>query len=164
MIQNPILKGFCPDPSIVGQGIITILPYRRLSSRPGVKLFHSKDLQNWTQIGAALTRKSQLDMIGDPTSGGVWAPCLSYDNGRFYLVFTDVKTKKGRFYNTHNYLVWTDDIRGEWSEPVYLNSIGFDPSLFHDNDGKKYLINMVNGFKGVLVQEIDPQTWELIGE
>ena len=51
-------------------------------------------------------------MIGDPTSGGVWAPCLSYDNGRFYLVFTDVKTKKGRFYNTHNYLVWTDDIRG----------------------------------------------------
>lgn len=164
MIQNPILKGFCPDPSIVRAGDDYYIAVSTFEWWPGVKLFHSKDLQNWTQIGAALTRKSQLDMIGDPTSGGVWAPCLSYDNGRFYLVFTDVKTKKGRFYNTHNYLVWTDDIRGEWSEPVYLNSIGFDPSLFHDNDGKKYLINMVNGFKGVLVQEIDPQTWELIGE
>lgn len=164
MIQNPILKGFCPDPSIVRAGEAYYIAVSTFEWWPGVKLFHSKDLQNWTQIGAALTRKSQLDMIGDPTSGGVWAPCLSYDNGRFYLVFTDVKTKKGRFYNTHNYLVWTDDIRGEWSEPVYLNSIGFDPSLFHDNDGKKYLINMVNGFKGVLVQEIDPQTWELIGE
>lgn len=164
MIQNPILKGFCPDPSIVRAGDAYYIAVSTFEWWPGVKLFHSKDLQNWTQIGAALTRKSQLDMIGDPTSGGVWAPCLSYDNGRFYLVFTDVKTKKGRFYNTHNYLVWTDDIRGEWSEPVYLNSIGFDPSLFHDNDGKKYLINMVNGFKGVLVQEIDPQTWELIGE
>ena len=164
MIQNPILKGFCPDPSIVRAGDDYYIAVSTFEWWPGVKLFHSKDLQNWTQIGAALTRKSQLDMIGDPTSGGVWAPCLSYDNGRFYLVFTDVKTKKGRFYNTHNYLVWTDDIRGEWSEPVYLNSIGFDPSLFHDNDGKKYLINMVNGFKGVLVQEIDPQTWELTGE
>ena len=164
MIQNPILKGFCPDPSIVRAGDDYYIAVSTFEWWPGVKLFHSKDLQNWTQIGAALTRKSQLDMIGDPTSGGVWAPCLSYDNGRFYLVFTDVKTKKGRFYNTHNYLVWTDDIRGEWSEPVYLNSIGFAPSLFHDNDGKKYLINMVNGFKGVLVQEIDPQTWELTGE
>lgn len=164
MIQNPILKGFCPDPSIVRAGDDYYIAVSTFEWWPGVKLFHSKDLQNWTQIGAALTRKSQLDMIGDPTSGGVWAPCLSYDNGRFYLVFTDVKTKKGRFYNTHNYLVWTDDIRGEWSEPVYLNSIGFDPSLFHDNDGKKYLLNMVNGFKGVLVQEIDPHNPLLTSE
>ena len=99
MIQNPILKGFCPDPSIVRAGDAYYIAVSTFEWWPGVKLFHSKDLQNWTQIGAALTRKSQLDMIGDPTSGGVWAPCLSSDTGRFYLVFTDVKTKKGRFYN-----------------------------------------------------------------
>ena len=164
MINNPILEVFCPDPSIVRVGNDYYIAVSTFEWWPGVKIFHSKDLQSWTQLGAALTRTSQLNMLGDPMSGGVWAPCLSYDNGRFYLLFTDVKTKKGRFYNTHNYLVWTDDIQGEWAEPVYLNSVGFDPSLFHDTDGRKYLINMVNGFKGVLVQELDPKTWKLIGE
>ena len=161
MIQNPVLRGFCPDPSIIRAGEDYYIAVSTFEWFPGVKIFHSRDLKNWEQIGAALTRTSQIDMKGNPTSGGVWAPCLTYDGTRFYLLFTDVKTKKGRFYNTHNYLIWTDDIRGEWSEPVYLNSIGFDPSLFHDTDGRKYLINMVNGFKGILVQEIDTDTWEL---
>ncbi|MBP3604796.1 MAG: glycoside hydrolase family 43 protein [Lachnospiraceae bacterium] len=164
MIQNPILKGFCPDPSIIRVGDDYYIATSTFEWWPGVKLFHSKDLQHWEQIASPLRRQSQLNMLGDPTSGGVWAPCLSYDGTYFYLVFTDVKTKKGRYYNTHNYIVYTDDIYGEWSEPVYLNSIGFDPSLFHDTDGKKYLINMVNGFKGILVQEIEPKTFKLIGE
>ena len=164
MIQNPVLRGFCPDPSIIRAGEDYYIAVSTFEWFPGVKIFHSRDLKNWEQVGAALTRPSQIDMKGDPTSGGVWAPCLTYDGSRFYLLFTDVKTKKGRYYNTHNYLIWTDDIRGEWSEPVYLNSIGFDPSLFHDADGRKYLINMVNGFKGVLVQELDPDTWKLVGE
>lgn len=164
MIQNPILTGFCPDPSIVRAGDDYYIATSTFEWWPGVKLFHSKDLQHWEQIPSPLRRQSQLNMIGDPTSGGVWAPCLSYDGTYFYLVFTDVKTKKGRYYNTHNYVVYTDDIYGEWSEPVYLNSIGFDPSLFHDTDGRKYLINMVNGFKGVLVQELEPETFLLKGE
>ena len=164
MIQNPVLRGFCPDPSIIRAGDDYYIAVSTFEWFPGVKIFHSKDLKEWKQIGAALTRISQIDMKGDPASGGVWAPCLSYDGSRFYLLFTDVKTKKGRFYNTHNYLIWTDDISGEWSEPVYLNSIGFDPSLFHDTDGRKYLINMVNGFKGILVQEIFADTWKLTGE
>lgn len=164
MIQNPILRGFCPDPSIIRVGMDYYIATSTFEWWPGVKLFHSTDLEHWEQITSPLQRKSQLDMIGNPTSGGVWAPCLSYDGTYFYLVYTDVKTKKGRFYNTHNYLIYTDDIYGEWSDPIYLNSVGFDPSLFHDTDGKKYLINMINGFKGILVQEIDPKTWKLIGE
>lgn len=166
MIQNPILRGFCPDPSIVRAGDDYYIATSTFEWWPGVKLFHSKDLEHWEQIPSPLRRVSQLDMTGDPTSGGVWAPCLSYDGRFFYLVYTDVKTKKGRFYNTHNYLVYTDNPYGEWSEPSYLNSIGFDPSLFHDNDGRKYLVNMVNGFKGILVQEIvqTNQGWQLIGE
>lgn len=164
MIQNPILTGFCPDPSIIRAGDDYYIAVSTFEWWPGVKLFHSGDLKNWEQIPSPLRRKSQLDLTGDPASGGVWAPCLSYDGTYYYLVYTDVKTKKGRFYNTHNYLVCTDDIYGEWSEPVYLNSIGFDPSLFHDRDGRKYLINMVNGFKGILVQEMDPETFALKGE
>lgn len=155
MIQNPVLRGFCPDPSIIRVGQEYYIATSTFEWWPGVRLFHSRDLRHWEQIPSPLRRKSQLDLVGDPPSGGVWAPCLSYDGSRFFLVYTDVKTKKGRFYNTHNYLVYTDDIYGDWSEPVYLNSIGFDPSLFHDGDGKKYLVNMVNGFKGILVQELD---------
>ena len=163
MIQNPILKGFCPDPSIIRVGEDYYIATSTFEWWPGVRLFHSRDLQHWEQIPSPLRRESQLNLIGDPTSGGVWAPCLSYDGERFFLIYTDVKTKKGRYYNTHNYLIYTDDIYGDWSEPVYLNSIGFDPSLFHDTDGRKYLVNMVNGFKGVLVQELD-QEFHLIGE
>jgi len=163
MIQNPILKGFCPDPSIIRVGQDYYIATSTFEWWPGVRLFHSRDLQHWEQIPSPLRRESQLNMVGDPMSGGVWAPCLSYDGKRFFLIYTDVKTKKGRYYNTHNYLVYTDDIYGDWSDPVFLNSIGFDPSLFHDTDGKKYLINMVNGFKGVLVQELD-ESFHLTGE
>lgn len=163
MIQNPILKGFCPDPSIIRAGQDYYIATSTFEWWPGVRLFHSTDLQHWEQIPSPLRRESQLNLIGDPTSGGVWAPCLSYDGKRYFLIFTDVKTKKKSYYNTHNYLVYTEDIYGEWSEPVYLNSIGFDPSLFHDTDGRKYLVNMVNGFKGVLVQELD-ENFHLIGE
>ena len=96
MIQNPILKGFCPDPSIIRVGDDYYIATSTFEWWPGVKLFHSKDLQHWEQIASPLRRQSQLNMLGDPTSGGVWAPCLSYDGTYFYLVFTDVKTKKGR--------------------------------------------------------------------
>lgn len=164
MIQNPILMGFCPDPSIVRAGEDYYIATSTFEWWPGVRLYHSRDLKHWEQITSPLNRTSQLNMIGNPTSGGVWAPDISYDGERFYLVFTDVKTKKGRYYNNHNYLVWSEDIMGPWSEPVYLNSTGFDPSLFHDTDGKKYLVNMRNGFKGVLVQEYDAVRQKLIGE
>ena len=147
MIQNPILKGFCPDPCIIRAGEDFYIAVSTFEWWPGVRIYHSKDLKHWEQIPSPLLRQSQLDMTGDPTSGGVWAPCLSYDGKKFWLVYTDVKTKKGMYYNTHNYLVWTEDIYGDWSEPVYLNSVGFDPSLFHDTDGKKYLINMLNGLR-----------------
>ena len=164
MIENPILRGFCPDPSIIRVDNDYYIATSTFEWWPGVKLLHSKDLKHWEQLPSPLTRLSQLNMLGDPASGGVWAPCLSYDKGIYYLVYTDVKTKKGRYYNNHNYIVQTDNILGEWSEPAYLNSTGFDPSLFHDSDGRKYLVNMRNGFKGILLQEYDPVYRRLVGE
>ncbi|MDY3919680.1 MAG: glycoside hydrolase family 43 protein [Candidatus Limivivens sp.] len=164
MLQNPILKGFCPDPSIIRVGEDYYIATSTFEWWPGVRLWHSKDLAHWEQLPSPLNRTSQLNMLGDPTSGGIWAPDISYDGQRFYLVFTDVKTKKGRYYNNHNYVVWADSINGPWSEPVYLNSTGFDPSMLHDTDGRKYLVNMRNGFRGVLVQEFDPESGKLVGE
>lgn len=108
-------------------------------------------------------------MMGVPDSGGVWAPCLSYCNGTFYLVYTIVWTKD-RLKDTHNYLVTCDQIEGEWSEPVYINSYGFDPSLFHDDDGKKWFVTMEtdfrinkNRFSGILLEEYNEEQKKCTG-
>ncbi|WP_214481919.1 glycoside hydrolase family 43 protein [Bacillus sp. SM2101] len=170
MITNPILKGFNPDPSILRVGEDYYIATSTFEWTPGVQIHHSKDLKNWSLLTHPLTRKSQLNMIGNPDSGGVWAPCLSYANGVFYLVYTNVKSLTGAYKDTHNYLITAKDIMGPWSEPVYLNSSGFDPSLFHDDDGKKWLLNMVwdhrqdkNPFHGIVMQQYSEQEQRLIG-
>lgn len=163
MVDNPILRGFVPDPSIIRNEGDYYIAASTFEWWPGVRLFHSRNLVDFEQIPSPLRRYSQLDLTGDAPSCGVWAPDLTFDGKRYFLTYTDVKTKK-YFYNTHNYLVYTDDIYGEWSEPVYLNSIGFDPSLLHDTDGTKYLVSMLNGFKGITVQKLDSETYEPVGE
>ena len=164
MIQNPILPGFCPDPSIIRVGNDYYIANSSFEWWPGVKIYHSKDLKHYEQLPSPLNRLSQLNMIGEGDSCGVWAPDISWNGEYFWLIYTDVKTRTGGLFNTHNYLVKSKDIRGGWSEPVYLNSSGFDPSVFHDTDGKMYIVNMINNFKGILVQEYDPVQECLVGE
>ncbi|WP_018750199.1 glycoside hydrolase family 43 protein [Paenibacillus sanguinis] len=169
-IVNPILRGFNPDPSIIRVGEDYYIATSTFEWYPGVQIHHSRDLKHWRLLTHPLTRSSQLDMLGNPSSGGVWAPCLSYSNGIYYLVYTDVKSHIGPFKDTHNYLVYASAIEGPWSEPVYLNSSGFDPSLFHDEDGRKWLLNMVwdhrkgrNHFGGIVIQEYDEEQRKLVG-
>src|SRR3954468_19193471 len=127
-IRNPVLRGFNPDPSILRVGDDYYIATSTFEWFPGVQIHHSKDLVHWRLLTHPLTRLSQLDMTGNPSSGGIWAPCLSYANGQFWLIYTDVKTWQGPFKDAHNYLVTAPDIMGPWSEPIYLNSSGFDPS------------------------------------
>ncbi|WP_082232989.1 glycoside hydrolase family 43 protein [Halobacillus massiliensis] len=169
-IVNPILPGYHPDPSIVRAGEDYYIAVSTFEWFPGVQIYHSRDLANWELIGYPLTRSSQLDMIGNINSGGVWAPCLSYSNGKFYLIYTDVKSRQGAFKDTHNYLVTADKIEGPWSEPIYLNSSGFDPSLYHEEDGTKWLVNMIwdhrkgrNSFGGIVLQEYSEAEKKLVG-
>lgn len=171
-IQNPVLRGFNPDPSIVRVGDDYYLATSTFEWWPGVRLHHSRDLVHWRLIGHALTRESQLNLRGIADSGGVWAPSLSYADGRFWLVYTNVRTcGMGRpFKDVGIYLSTAPDILGPWSEPLSLNSIGFDPSLFHDDDGRKWLVNMMwdfrpgkNRFAGIVLQEFDPQKGKLTG-
>lgn len=163
MIKNPVIRGFAPDPSALRIGSDFYIANSTFEWFPGVRLYHSKNLEEWTEIKPPLTRKSQLDMTGDPNSGGIWAPDISYKDGLFYLVYTDVKSKIATWYNVHNYTVWASSIEGPWSEPVYLNSSGFDPSFFHDDDGTSWLVNMREGFKGILVQQFDTDSKKLSG-
>lgn len=167
-IINPILPGFHPDPSIIRVGEDYYLAVSTFEWFPGVCIYHSTDLQNWELISRPLSRVSQLDMKGNDASGGIFAPCLSYDDGVFYLVYTNVRTHWYDFMDCHNYLVTTTDIRGEWSEPVYLHSLGFDPSLFHDEDGRKWLVSIIRHYRGeriqkIALQEYDPVSKCLIG-
>ncbi|WP_242155616.1 glycoside hydrolase family 43 protein [Aestuariivivens sediminis] len=168
-IQNPILKGFNPDPSICRVGDDYYIATSTFEWFPGVQIHHSKDLKNWELIARPLNRKSQLNMRGVPDSCGVWAPCLSYANNKFYLVYTNVKSFDGVWKDTPNYVVTADDIRGTWSDPIYLCSSGFDGSFFHDQD-KLWFVNMIvdhrNGklFGGVEMHEVDPQTLRLLNE
>ncbi|MEO6360583.1 MAG: glycoside hydrolase family 43 protein [Sphingomicrobium sp.] len=179
-IRNPILRGFNPDPSIVRVGEDYYIATSTFEWFPGVQIHHSRDLANWRLVDRPLTRPSQLDMRGNPDSCGVWAPDLTYAKGRFHLLYSDVK-RYGRttldgavgasLRDFHNYLVWSDSIGGPWSDPVYLNSSGFDPALFHDDDGRSWLLNMLwdhrpgrRRFAGVLAQEIDLESGRLLGD
>jgi xylan 1,4-beta-xylosidase len=171
MITNPILPGFNPDPSIVRVGQNYYIATSTFEWYPGVQIHHSTDLQNWRLVCRPLNRASLLDMRGNPDSCGVWAPCLSWHDGLFYLIYTDVKRFDGDYKDSHNYLTTCATIDGLWSERVFLNSSGFDPSLFHDEGGKKWLVNMVwdhrkgrNRFGGIYLQEYCPNKQKLVGD
>ncbi|MEH7475745.1 glycoside hydrolase family 43 protein, partial [Priestia megaterium] len=170
-ISNPILPGFNPDPSICRVGEDYYIAVSTFEWFPGVGIYHSKDLKNWRLASRPLNRLSQLNMTGNPDSGGIWAPAISYRDGQFWLIYTDVKVVEGQWKDCHNYLATCETIDGEWSDPIYLNSTGFDPSLFHDEDGKKYLVNMVwdhrignHHFYGISLQEYSVEEQKLIGK
>ncbi|WP_338533705.1 glycoside hydrolase family 43 protein [Paenibacillus peoriae] len=170
-IKNPILRGFNPDPSICRVGEDYYVATSTFEWFPGVQIYHSKDLVNWHLVARPLNRVSLIDMKGSPNSGGVWAPSLTYEDGMFWLVYSDVKVHEGKWKDVHNYLTTCETIDGEWSDRIYLNSSGFDPSLFHDEDGKKYVINLLwdhrfykYSFGGILSQEYSHEKNCLIGK
>ncbi|HEY0820044.1 MAG TPA: glycoside hydrolase family 43 protein [Rhizobacter sp.] len=161
-IQNPVLPGFHPDPAILRVGRDFYLATSTFEWWPGVRIHHSRDLVHWQHLSYALTRKSQLDMRGNPDSAGIWAPCLSHRDGTYYMVFTNVRSKLGAYKDTPNYVVTAPHPSGPWSEPVYLHSRGFDASMFHDDDGRSWVLSMQwdhrpghNAFHGILLQEYD---------
>ena len=170
-IQNPILTGFNPDASICKVGNDYYIATSTFEWFPGVRLYHSKDLKNWRLIGYPLSRLTQLDMEGNPDSGGVWAPCLSYSDGQFWLLYTDTKVVDAAWRAGRNYLVTAPSIEGPWSEPISMGNGGFDPSLFHDDDGKKYLLyrpwgprHHSNPFDKIIMQEYFAKEQKLSSE
>ncbi|VTM23714.1 Beta-xylosidase [Raoultella terrigena] len=167
-ITNPILTGFNPDPSLCRQGEDYYIATSTFEWFPGVRIYHSRDLKNWSLVSTPLDRVSMLDMKGNPDSGGIWAPCLSYADGLFWLLYTDVKIVDSPWKNGRNYLVTAPSVEGPWSEPIAMGNGGFDPSLFHDSDGRKYYIYRPWGPRHhsdphctIVMQEYFPQTQTL---
>lgn len=170
-ISNPVLPGFNADPSITRVGQSYYIANSTFDWWPGVRLHESKDLVHWNLLPSPLDRVSQLNMRGNPSSGGIWAPDLSYSDGLFWLVYTDVKIVEGAFKDCKNYLVTAPDIHGPWSEPVFLNGVGFDSSLFHDENGRKYLVQQTwdfreyhHEFNGITLTEYDVDGHHLLAD
>ncbi|CAG9297834.1 glycoside hydrolase family 43 protein [Celerinatantimonas diazotrophica] len=167
-IQNPILPGFNADPSIIRVDDTYYIANSTFEWFPGVRLHASKDLEHWNLLPSPLSTSTLLDMRGNVSSGGIWAPDLSYADGKFWLVYTDVKVTEGAFKDMTNYLTTATDINGPWSDPIKLNGVGFDASLFHDDDGRKYLAQQTwdhreynHPFDGITLTEFDTQTMKL---
>lgn len=140
MIQNPVIPGMAPDPSILRVHEDYYIANSTFHWNPGVPIYHSKDLVNWELITYALN-SGEVNLQGTNTPAGIWAPHLSYDEKekKFWLTFSHMQNMSGREFNAESYTIWSDNIMGPWSKPIYMTSIGFDPALFHDENGQHYI-------------------------
>lgn len=169
LVQNPILPGFRPDPSICRVGEDYYIVTSTFAYFPGVPIYHSRDLAHWEQIGNVLDRPSQLQLAGCSHSQGIYAPTIRFHDGTYYMITTNIS-------GGGNFIVTANTPEGPWSEPYYLgeNAQGIDPSLFFDeaHDGRCYYIGTRPNQKGVRyngdweiwVQELDLDTMQLTGE
>lgn len=117
-------------------------------------MFSSRDLVNWTQIGNCLTRESQLQLEKAPCSGGVFAPVIRYHNGKFYMITTCMSAD-----GLKNFFVTTEKPEEEWSDPVFLDFEGIDPSFYWEA-GRTYV--QYAGFGEIYQIEIEETTGEIL--
>ena len=165
--SNPILAGFYPDPSMCRVGSDYYLVTSTFSYFPGIPVFQSQDLVNWSLIGYVLDRPKQLDLDGLGVSRGIFAPAIRYQKGIFYVTCTLVD-KGGNFVAT------AKEPAGPWSDPVWIPEInGIDPSLFFDENGKTYLIYnsippegkpLYDGHRTIRMCEFDTENLKMIGK
>lgn len=159
--RNPVLSGYAPDPSIVRVGQDYYLVNSSFTNFPGLPIYHSRDLVTWRHIGNALNRAGQIDFTGQWVSGGIMAPDISYRDGTFYIVST----------NNRNFVITAKSPQEPWSDPVWLDFDGIDPSLFWDDDGKAYVVNngppdgpaKFPGHRVLWLQAFDPVAKTMVG-
>lgn len=167
-VRNPILPGCHPDPSICRVGETYYLVTSTFEYLPGLPVHRSTDLANWELIGHAIDRPGMLDMSGMASSSGLYAPTLRHHDGRFWLVCTLVDQNDPA--RGGNFVITAEDPAGPWSDPVWIDADGIDPSLFFDDDGRVW----AHGTRParspqwpeqteIWLREFDPRTMALIG-
>ncbi len=117
------MPGDHPDPSILRDGDDYYMTFSSFDAYPGLVIWHSRDLVNWQPIGPALVKNV----------GSVWAPDLVKHRGRYYIYFPGIAPYRS------NYVIWADNIRGPWSEPIDLKLTRIDPGHAVGPDGRRYL-------------------------
>ena len=144
MIKNPILPGFHADPCVCRREEDIYVMLSSFEWMPGLPVYHSRDLKHWELITHVLTDDMCPNLRGLPSAKGIWAPNLTWceKDGLFYCIYGVMHSMNARFFDISNYLITAKDIRGPWSEPVYLHSAGFDASMLHDDDGRKWVVSL----------------------
>ena len=172
MIRNPILPGFNPDPCICRKGDDYYMAVSSFEWFPGIPVYHSKDLKNWELLTHVLTNDTAVDLKKLPSAKGIWAPCLTYceKEDLFYVVYGVMNSMNARYFDVDNFVITSKNIEGPWSEPVYIHSSGFDASILHDDDGRKYIVSLEwetrEGYEkpgAICMVEYCPEKKEIIG-
>ncbi len=162
---NPILPGYHPDPSICRVGDTYYTVNSSFEWWPAMPIHKSKDLVNWELIGYGGADPDKLSIKeGTRNSGGIFAVTIRHHDGLFYLITTMIGGKG-------NFFVTAKDPAGPWSEPVWLPTMGIDPSLFWEDDGRCYYVGhghpkvrQRNDECAIWMQELDTKSGKLIGE
>ncbi|MEZ3428649.1 MAG: family 43 glycosylhydrolase [Lachnospiraceae bacterium] len=137
--RNPIRTGFYPDPSVVRVGDDYYMVNSSFIFFPCIPVSHSRDLVHWRIIGYAITNPEWARLDELEGGRGYWAPDISYYKGRFYICATYRLNDTGTVYRKQM-VVSADKPEGPYSEPVFLDEDGIDPSIFTDDDGKRYML------------------------
>ena len=139
MYRNPIRTGMHPDPSIVCVGDDFYMVNSSFIYFPCIPISHSKDLIHWEVIGHAITNP-EWAYINELEGGrGYWAADISYNEGRFYITATYRLNDTGTVYR-RQMVVSSDKPEGPYCEPAFIDEDGIDPSIFTDDDGRRYML------------------------
>lgn len=161
---NPVLYADYSDPDVVRHGDVYWMTASSFGHVPGLPILHSRDLVNWTLVNHALPRLYPDSHYSRPQHGnGVWAPCLRFHNGRFWIFYGDP--------DFGIYVLSAEDPAGEWTKP-YLLKPGkgmIDPTPLWDKDGRAWLLHAWArsraGFNNVLtLNEISPDALMVLDE
>ena len=134
--RNPVLHADYSDPDAIRVGARFYMTASSFSNVPGLPLLESEDLVNWTLVGHALPELLPRAAFAQPQYGkGVWAPCLRYHDGRYYIFYPDP--------DYGIYVIDAEHFRGPWSAPrLLLAGRGLiDPAPLWDDDGQAYLLH-----------------------
>ena len=140
MYNNPVQRGFFPDPSVVRVGDDYYMANSTFQYFPAIAISHSRDMIHWHVIGHAITDSEELDLRDIKDSHGIWAPDINYVDGRFIIMATLRLNGDGKRDNNvlrRQLVVTSDKPEGPYSKPAWLEVDNIDPSLFVDDDGKK---------------------------
>lgn len=141
--NNPVQRGFFPDPSVVRVGSDYYMVNSTFQYFPAIAISHSTDMIHWELIGHAITNPDYLDLSDIRNSHGIWAPDISYSNGRFIIMATlrlNGDGTRGNDVLRRQLVVTSDRPEGPYSEPAWLEVDSIDPSHFVDDDGRHYMI------------------------
>ncbi|MFK4102050.1 family 43 glycosylhydrolase [Streptomyces sp. NPDC019531] len=170
LLHNPVIRGFAPDPSMVRVGDRYYVATSSFEWFPTIPLHRSRDLAHWEYAGHVEGAVPGDSLAGVPDSGGIWAPSLSWDGERFWVVYSIVRSVGTPYFDTDTYVSTATETAGKWTAPRRIASHGFDPALFHD-EGRLWLLNLQNDhrpggrrFAGIVLTELDRETLAPVGD